>query len=281
MAYKLTTDPLGPTRQLGRRGALKQATFLQLKKSPELLTVESAFEVLLAKLADLSNAVTLIDYQPFTIDVANERVLLTHSQLQAHRQKLREAGMRGVFYTPDLRFRWRAAKGHADEVLEAKDAAWVPTLGDAYADKLLRTRTLLALRGIQFSLYEAGVTEMYQWSLVSTVNKLHALMLRRQDAMNTFSPDYLQYLEYRDAFLDVVRANPAVSLGQLSARFNVTLWATWHLLIDELVSVDLWSAPLGPNTSVVDACNAPDEPGLFRRAMLAMRNTSWEVSCGD
>jgi len=55
MAYKLTTDPLGPTRQLGRRGALKQATFLQLKKSPELLTVESAFEVLLAKLADLSN----------------------------------------------------------------------------------------------------------------------------------------------------------------------------------------------------------------------------------
>ena len=146
MAYKLHTDPLGPTRQLGRRGALKQATFLQLKKSPGLLTVESAFEILLAKLADLSNAATLIDYQPFTVDVANERVLFNHSQLQLHRQKLKDAGMRGLFYTPDLRVRWRTPKGHADEVLEAKDANWLPSLGDEYAEKMLRTRRLLALR---------------------------------------------------------------------------------------------------------------------------------------
>lgn len=279
MAYNFHIDPLGPTRQLGRRGALKQATFLQLKKSPELLTVESAFEVLLAKLADLSNAVTLIDYQPFTVDVANERVLLSHSQLQAHRQKLKGAGMRGVFYTPDLRVRWKTLKGHADEVLEAKDVNWVPSLGDEYTEKLLRTRTLLALRGVQFGLYEARVTEMYEWALVSNVNRLHALMLRRQDAMGTLSPDYLQYLEYRDAFLECVRTSTSVSLAQLTKRFDVTLWATWHLLIDEHVSVDLWCAPLGPQTSLADAMNAPDEPGLFRRAMLAMRNTSWEVSC--
>jgi hypothetical protein len=82
-------------------------------------------------------------------------------------------------------------------------------------------------------------------------------MLRRQDAMGTFSPDYLQYLECRDAFIECVRASTAVSLAQLAKQFDVTHWATWHLLIDEHVSVDLWSAPIGPQTSLVDALNAP------------------------
>ncbi|MGF7468671.1 hypothetical protein [Alcaligenes phenolicus] len=281
MVNKLHIDPLGATRQLGKRGALKQATFLQLKKNPELLSVESSFEVLLAKLADLSNAVTQIDYQPFTVDVVNERMLLNHAQLQTHRQKLKDSGMSGVFYTPDLRFRWRTPKGNVDEVIEAKDVNWVPSLGDEYTEKLLHTRALLAQRGIQFGLYAAGVTELYLWALVSNVNKLHALMLRRKDAMNTLSPDYLQYLEHRDALLACVKAEPAISLAQLAKRFDMTLWATWHLLIDELVSIDLWCAPLGPQTTVVDAGNAPEEPALFRRSMLALRNTSWEVLCQD
>lgn len=279
MVYKLHADPLGPTRQLGRRGALKQATFLKLKKNPELLTVESALEVLLAKLADLSNTVTLIDYQPFTVDVANARVLSNRANLQEHREQLKSAGMRGVFYTPDWRFRWQKPKGYIDEVLEAKDANWVPSLEDEYTEKMLSTRRLLAIHGIQFGLYEARVTELYQWALVSNVNKLHTLMMRRQDALGTFSPDYLQYLEYRDQLLGCVQSTPIVSLAELAKQFGVTVWATWHLLIDEYVSVDLWCAPLGPETSVVDASNAPDEPGLFRRAMLAMRNTAWEVSC--
>ena len=47
MVNKLHIDPLGATRQLGKRGALKQATFIQLKKNAELLSVESPFEVLL------------------------------------------------------------------------------------------------------------------------------------------------------------------------------------------------------------------------------------------
>ena len=132
MVNKLHIDPLGATRQLGKRGALKQATFLQLKKNAELLSVESPFEVLLAKLADLSNAVTQIDYQPFTVDVVNERMLLNHAQLQTHRQKLKDSGMSGVFYTPDLRFRWRTPKGNVDEVIEAKDVNWMPLLGDEY-----------------------------------------------------------------------------------------------------------------------------------------------------
>lgn len=280
MASNRHINPLGATRQTGFRGTLKQTTLLRLKKSSTQLSIESPLEVLLARLADLSTAVTLIDYQPFTVDVPNERVLLNHFDLQVHRQKLREMGISGAFYTPDLRFRWKTPKGVlVDEIIEAKDANWIPSLGDEYTDKLLHTRKLLAVQGIQFGLYAARVKDLYSWALVSNVNKLHALMLRRTDALGTLSPDYLQYLEHREAMLSFVQLNPSTSFESLATHFNVTVWATWHLLIDEHVSTDLWCAAMGPNTTIVDAGNAPDEPKLFRRIMLGMRNTAWEVLC--
>jgi hypothetical protein len=94
---------------VGRHGALRQTTFVRLEKNDALLTVESALEVLLVKLLDLSNDVMEIQYQPFTIDIAHERLLLTHEALQEHRTELRRAGLKGLFYTPDLRVTWKVA----------------------------------------------------------------------------------------------------------------------------------------------------------------------------
>lgn len=126
MAYRTRINPAGPTRHLGRRGAFKQTTFIQLQKNEGSIVVESAFEAFLARLIDLANDAVHIAYQPFTLDLTNQRVLLTHNDFKDHRHALKESGMTGVYYTPDLKVCWQTEQGQNYEVIEAKDSLWVP-----------------------------------------------------------------------------------------------------------------------------------------------------------
>lgn len=279
MAYRTRINPLGAPRQMGRRGALKQTTFLRLEKNESLLTVESALEVLLAKLLDLSNDVTAIQYQPFTIDIANEQLLLTHESLQKHRTELKRAGLKGLFYTPDLRVTWKACIGTTIEVIEAKDSQWIPSHEDEYAHKLLCTQQLLESVGVRFSLYEANVRNLYRWPFASNIYKLHATKLRRQDAMGTVSADYLDYLHHRENWINHLRDQGESTILKLAESVGATAWAVWHLLIDELASCDLAAAALSPS-SIIRAV-APTGPAEaiitpFRAALLLMRNSTWE-----
>lgn len=280
MAYRTRPNPLGAPRQAGRRGALRQTTFLRLEKNDSLLTVESALEVLLAKLLDLSNDVTEIQYQPCTIDLAHERLLLTHEALQEHRTELKRAGLKGVFYTPDLRVTWKVAVGTTIEVIEAKDSQWVPDHQDEYAHKLRCTQRLVESVGARFGLYEANVRNLYRSAFASNIYKLHATKLRRQDAMGTVSPDYLDYLHHREHWLNHLSDRGESTILELAESVGTTAWAVWHLLIDELASCDLTTAALSPNSTI---CAVPP-PGHaeaatvtpFRAALLGMRNRTWE-----
>lgn len=280
MAYRTRINPQGAPRQVGRRGALKQTTFLRLQKNDALLTVESALEVLLAKVLDLSNDATEIQYQPFAIDIAHARLLLTHEALQEHRTELKRAGLKGLFYTPDLRVTWKATVGTTIEVIEAKDSQWVPDHQDEYAHKLRCTQRLLESVGARFGLYEANVRHLYRSPFASNVYKLHATKLRRQDAMGTVSPDYLDYLHHREDWLSHLRDRGESTIIQLAESVNATAWAVWHLLIDELASCDLAAAPLNPN-SIIRAVSPSGHAGVatvtpFRAALLLMRNRTWE-----
>ncbi|WP_417251272.1 Tn7 transposase TnsA N-terminal domain-containing protein [Castellaniella sp.] len=280
MAYRTRINPLGAPRQVGRRGALRQTTFVRLEKSDALLTVESALEVLLAKLLDLSNDVIEIQYQPFTIDIAHERLLLTHEALQEHRTELKRAGLKGLFYTPDLRVIWKAAAGTAIEVIEAKDSQWVPNHRDEYAHKQRCTQQLLESVGARFGLYEANVRNLYRSAFASNIYKLHATKLRRQDAMGTVSPDFLAYLHHREHWISHLLNQGESTILQLAESVGTTAWAVWHLLIDEIASCDLTTAALNPST-IIQAISPPGRSNAatvtpFRAALLGMRNRTWE-----
>lgn len=280
MAYRTRINPLGAPRQVRQRGALRQTTFVRLEKSDALLTVESALEVLLAKLLDLSNDVMEIQYQPFTIDIAHERLLLTHEALQEHRTELKRAGLKGLFYTPDLRVTWKATAGTTIEVIEAKDSQWVPNHRDEYAHKLRCTQQLLESVGARFGLYEANVRNLYRSPLASNIYKLHATKLRRQDAMGTVSPNFLAYLHHREHWISHLRNQGESTIFQLAESAGTTAWAVWHLLIDEIASCDLTTVALNPST-IIQAISPPGRSNAataapFRAALLGMRNRTWE-----
>lgn len=260
MAFKLKTDPKGSTRQLGRRGALKQSTFIRLEKNPSLIGVESAMEVMLLSALDLSNEVTEILYQPFTIDVANDRLFKTHEELAAHRSSLRQAGMTGVFYTPDIQVTRWFGSARVSEVIEAKDSDWLPTEDDQYRQKLSTAQLLLEPHGIGFDLYEASNRALYKSPLAWNIGKLHSLKMLRRDVLDTLSDDYNEYLNRRDDMLHELDSGPKTVRG-LASTFGIHPASVWHLLIDELASTDLRAQGLGP-ASVISSNQIAGVPAL-------------------
>lgn len=276
---KVLRSPNAPTRQVGRRGTFKPSNLVRLRKHDKPIHMESSLEVFVAKIADLSNASLQIYSQPFTVDVLNKKILGNAGQLELHRTVLKQLGMPSSLYTPDISVQWSSSKGKVTEVMEIKDSNWIPSLGDDYTAKLLETRSMLAQQGITFGLYEARVKDLYGWALSANINRLHALALRRYDMYKTLSEDYSQYLTHKNALLQCVHENAGITLQRLAEQCEVQQSVTWHLLIDELVSADLWCTPLGPMTSVVGVKDCPSELGLFRRILLALTNKSWEVLC--
>ncbi|WP_288108598.1 hypothetical protein [Limnobacter sp.] len=274
MVYKTRIDPKGPTRHLGRRGALKQTTFVRLKKAQGLLTVESALEVMLLSLLDLSNQVVEIQYQPFTIDVANNRLFQTHQDLKNHRQALRDAGRTGIFYTPDIQATLQIACERTIEVIEAKDSDWIPSEDDYYGQKLITAKELLESRGVGFNLYEASNRGLYQSPLSNNVNKLHCAKMQRENALGTLSNDYLEYLQNRERMLDVLSRGPQ-TICELAKQCAVQTTTVWHLFIDELVTTDLQAKALGPSTMLqLPATNTSSAASLFYTTLLSLRTSS-------
>lgn len=272
MVYKTRIDPQGPTRHLGRRGALKQSTFVRLQKCESVLTVESALEVMLLSLLDLSNQVTQIQYQPFTIDVANNRLLKTHEEFKSHRQALRDVGRTGIFYTPDIQATLQLTGTSTIEVIEAKDSDWIPSEDDYYGQKLITTKELLESRGVAFSLYEASIRGLYQSALANNVNKLHCVKMQRENELGTLSDGYLEYLQHREQLLDILSCGPQ-TIYELAKRCSVELATVWQLLIDEVADTDLHTKALGPFTVLRLHAKPLSAAKLFYSAMLSLKTS--------
>lgn len=272
MVYKTRIDPQGPTRHLGRRGALKQSTFVRLQKCESVLTVESALEVMLLSLLDLSNQVAQIQYQPFTIDVANNRLLKTHEEFKSHRQALRDVSRTGIFYTPDIQATLQLAGEPTIEVIEAKDSDWIPSEDDYYGQKLITTKELLESRGVAFNLYEASIRGLYQSALANNVNKLHCVKMQRENELGTLSDGYLEYLQHREQLLNILSYAPQTVIG-LAKQCSVQPTTVWQLLIDEVADTDLHTKALGPFTVLQLHAKPLSAARLFYSAMLGLKTS--------